>query len=78
MKGEKFNTFLLFTFSHLHFMYWQTSRRQISLEQPLVMAILNVTPDSFSDGGSFVTVDDAITHAAKMVGDGADMIDIGG
>lgn len=44
----------------------------------MVMGILNITPDSFSDGGSFVTVDDAIGHAEKMVADGVDIIDIGG
>ncbi len=59
-------------------MYWQTSRRQISLDRPLVMAILNVTPDSFSDGGKFGSVDDAIRHAETFIADGADIIDIGG
>ena len=59
-------------------MYWQTSRRRISLDRPLVMGILNVTPDSFSDGGSFIILDEAIRRAEQMVGDGADIIDIGG
>ena len=59
-------------------MYWQTSRRKISLERPLVMGILNVTPDSFSDGGEYLSVDDAIRKAEKMVAEGADIIDIGG
>ncbi len=59
-------------------MYWQTSRRKISLEQPLVMGILNVTPDSFSDGGEFLSVDDALRHAEAMIADGADIIDVGG
>ena len=58
--------------------YWQTSRRKLSLDQPLVMAILNITPDSFSDGGKFLSVDDALKHAEKLIGDGADIIDIGG
>ncbi|MBK7391916.1 MAG: dihydropteroate synthase [Chloracidobacterium sp.] len=58
--------------------YWQTSRRKISLEQPLVMGILNVTPDSFSDGGEFLSVDDALRHAEAMIADGADIIDVGG
>ncbi|MGB9595907.1 MAG: dihydropteroate synthase [Candidatus Poribacteria bacterium] len=44
----------------------------------LVMGILNVTPDSFSDGGLFVNVESAIEHAKKMIQDGADIIDIGG
>ena len=43
-----------------------------------IMGILNVTPDSFSDGGKFFSVDDAVNHAVKMEIDGADIIDIGG
>ena len=43
-----------------------------------IMGILNVTPDSFSDGGSFFTCDDAVAHAAQLVEAGADIIDIGG
>ena len=46
--------------------------------RPLVMGILNVTPDSFSDGGQFASLDLAITHAEQMIADGADIIDIGG
>ncbi len=45
---------------------------------PKVMGILNVTPDSFSDGGNFDSLGKAITHARKMIDEGADMIDIGG
>lgn len=44
----------------------------------LVMGILNVTPDSFSDGGRFVNLGDAVRHAQEMIRDGADIIDIGG
>jgi dihydropteroate synthase len=47
-------------------------------ERPLIMGILNVTPDSFSDGGSYSTVEDAIARALEMVAEGADVIDIGG
>ncbi|MBN7771768.1 dihydropteroate synthase [Clostridium aminobutyricum] len=47
-------------------------------ERTLVMGILNLTPDSFSDGGDFVSVDRAVEHAVKMLSEGADMIDIGG
>ncbi|SCG96562.1 MULTISPECIES: dihydropteroate synthase [unclassified Romboutsia] len=43
-----------------------------------IMGILNVTPDSFSDGGNFNKIDEAINHAKKMIEDGADIIDIGG
>lgn len=43
-----------------------------------IMGILNLTPDSFSDGGDFVSVDKAVQHAKKMIAEGADIIDIGG
>lgn len=46
--------------------------------KPLVMGILNVTPDSFSDGGKFQSLDHAITHVEQMIEDGVDIIDIGG
>lgn len=59
-------------------MHWQTSRRKIPFELPLVMGILNVTPDSFSDGGEFTSVDTAVARAEQMIADGADVIDIGG
>jgi len=49
-----------------------------SLARPRVMGILNVTPDSFSDGGRFLHVEKAIEHALKLVADGADIIDVGG
>jgi len=45
---------------------------------PLIMGILNVTPDSFSDGGRFIQHDSAVSHVKKMIEDGADIIDIGG
>ena len=47
-------------------------------ERTLIMGILNVTPDSFSDGGQFVTVDSALAHAEQMISEGADIIDVGG
>ena len=50
----------------------------LSSDRPLVMGILNVTPDSFSDGGQFSTIESALTHARKMAAEGADIIDIGG
>lgn len=50
----------------------------LRFEKTLIMGILNVTPDSFSDGGRFNTVDTAIAHAKQLVIDGADIIDIGG
>ena len=59
-------------------MFWQTSRRKLLLDHTLVMAILNVTPDSFSDGGKFAHLDAAISQAEKIAAEGADIIDIGG
>jgi len=52
--------------------------RQLDLSQPCVMGILNVTPDSFSDGSRFNRLDQALYHAEKMIADGAGIIDIGG
>ena len=50
----------------------------LELEDPVVMGVLNVTPDSFSDGGRFFTYDSALKQAEQMIKDGADIIDIGG
>jgi len=52
--------------------------RLLALRRPLVMGILNVTPDSFSDGGRFLDAGAALGHAEQMVAGGADMLDIGG
>lgn len=52
--------------------------RQLDLSTPQVMGILNATPDSFSDGGQFASLDAALTHARAMVSDGASIIDVGG
>lgn len=51
---------------------------QLDPDGPLVMGILNTTPDSFSDGGSWGSVDRAVAHGEAMIADGADIIDIGG
>ncbi|MFT4288988.1 dihydropteroate synthase [Nocardioides sp.] len=48
------------------------------LRRPLVMGIVNVTPDSFSDGGRFLATDDAIGHGRQLLAEGADILDIGG
>ncbi|MGN6505989.1 MAG: dihydropteroate synthase [Tepidisphaeraceae bacterium] len=56
------------------FKAWLASERRA----PLVMGVLNVTPDSFSDGGRFSEPASAIAHARQMIADGADLIDIGG
>ena len=52
--------------------------KTLDLSQPHIMGILNVTPDSFSDGGRFTAIDSAIIHAKDMIGAGATIIDIGG
>lgn len=54
------------------------NQRVLKLDRPLVMGILNVTPDSFSDGGKYASQKDALNHARQMVGDGVDIIDVGG
>jgi dihydropteroate synthase len=63
-------------------MIWQTTRFQIDLTQPKVMGIVNITPDSFSDGGKFFTpgsgMASALVHCERLVNDGADILDIGG
>jgi len=58
---------------------WRIARRSLSYgERTLVMGILNVTPDSFSDGGKFLSLDRALAHAERMIAEGADLIDVGG
>src|SRR3989344_2823209 len=52
--------------------------RRLDLSRPAVMGILNVTPDSFSDGGVFLSRENAIAQALQMAREGADIIDIGG
>ena len=59
-------------------MIWQTSRFRIDLARPRVMGIVNVTPDSFSDGGRYAQADAARAHCERLVEQGADILDIGG
>ncbi|MBQ9993907.1 MAG: dihydropteroate synthase [Clostridia bacterium] len=59
-------------------MIWHAGGFRIDLSQPRVMGIVNVTPDSFSDGGSYAAARDAISHALRLEQDGADIVDIGG
>lgn len=59
-------------------MFWQTSRFRIDLSRPQVMGIVNVTPDSFSDGGHHATAVQALRHAEQLLAQGADLLDIGG
>ena len=59
--------------------FWQCRRGKIPfLKRPLVMGIVNVTPDSFSDGGCWATPDAAVEHALQLVREGADILDVGG
>jgi dihydropteroate synthase len=59
-------------------MHWQTSRFDIDLTTPKVMGIVNVTPDSFSDGGLYATTAAALKLCERLVEEGAHMLDIGG
>ena len=59
-------------------MHWQTTRFQIDLTQPKIMGIVNVTPDSFSDGGTHASARDAFVHCEQLIKDGAHILDIGG
>ena len=59
-------------------MFWKTTRFDIDLRQPQVMGIVNVTPDSFSDGGQHADTASALRHAEQLLKDGAHILDIGG
>jgi len=59
-------------------MHWQTSRYAIALDTPRVMGIVNVTPDSFSDGGLHASTGGALAHCEELLAAGADILDIGG
>jgi dihydropteroate synthase len=58
--------------------HWQTTRFAIDLSRPRVMGIVNITPDSFSDGGRFASTDAAIMHCDELKAQGADILDLGG
>jgi len=59
-------------------MIWQTTRYAIALSRPQVMGIVNITPDSFSDGGRHATTRAALQHCEQLLKDGADILDLGG
>ena len=59
-------------------MIFDCAGKSLDLSVPRIMGIVNVTPDSFSDGGKFFSADAALQHALKLVEDGADILDIGG
>lgn len=58
--------------------HWQTTRYTIDLARPRVMGIVNITPDSFSDGGRYAHSAAALAHCERLLKDGADILDIGG
>ena len=59
-------------------MFWQTTRYRIDLTEPKIMGIVNVTPDSFSDGSRHASAQAAVRHCEQLVKDGAHILDIGG
>jgi dihydropteroate synthase len=59
-------------------MFLQCGKFRLSLDRPLIMGVVNITPDSFSDGGSFANSKTALAHARQLIAEGADIIDIGG
>jgi dihydropteroate synthase len=59
-------------------MYLACGKFKLPLTRPLIMGVLNITPDSFSDGGKFFQLKQALGHAEALIAEGADMIDIGG
>jgi dihydropteroate synthase len=59
-------------------MIWTTTRFDVDLTRPQVMGIVNVTPDSFSDGGQSATTSAALRHCERLLREGADLLDIGG
>lgn len=58
-------------------MHWQTTRFRIDLTRPRVMGIVNLTPDSFADGGAHAGFDAAIAHCRQLLEEGADILDLG-
>jgi len=58
--------------------FLQCGKFKLPLDRPLVMGVVNVTPDSFSDGGLYLDPKRALEHARRLIGEGADILDIGG
>ena len=57
---------------------WRCGKFELKFDRPRIMGVLNVTPDSFSDGGEHADTEAAIAHGLKMLDEGADIIDVGG
>ena len=78
MREEGRRVRALFPSPFLFPMLFRCGNYQLDFSRPLIMGIVNVTPDSFSDGGQFASVQQAIAHALQLVEEGADILDIGG
>ncbi len=78
INSKPFRVNYLFMDKKIKTAYWSLSGTRVSLLRPLVMGILNVTPDSFSDGGVYSTLDTAISRAFETLDEGADILDVGG
>ncbi len=63
--------------NHMHSTMWHTTRFQIDLTQPQIMGIVNLTPDSFSDGGSYADLKACLKHCEQFIKDGAAILDLG-
>src|SRR5438128_489318 len=57
---------------------WQLPRSKLPSGRTLLMGVVNVTPDSFSDGGKFLAADAAVEHGLRLAAEGADLLDVGG
>lgn len=63
---------------HFRQMILQCGTYRLALDRTLIMGVVNVTPDSFSDGGHYLSLDAAVAHAQRLIDEGADLLDIGG
>ncbi len=68
----------LLSFTMNEIIHFEIGKRKFDFKYAYVMGIVNVTPDSFSDGGQFIDEDKAVIHALEMIEDGVDIIDVGG
>lgn len=68
----------LLSFTMNEIIHFEIGKRNFDFKHAYVMGIINVTPDSFSDGGQFIDKDKAVSHALEMIENGVDIIDIGG
>jgi dihydropteroate synthase len=68
----------LLSFTMNEIIHFEIGKRNFDFKYAYVMGIVNVTPDSFSDGGQFIDKDNAVIHALEMIEDGVDIIDVGG